>query len=112
MKSDGDAEAEILEVERRLASRVEQLGTDWKELRQNAARRYSLPLLIGAAAVGAFALAMAARRNHPPVKVTRDDSSLFAKVVALASLVGTLRRLPIEPALRWWRTRRTTVDIN
>lgn len=105
-RSYSETEKEIIEVERRLIQRSARLGQHWRQLRENAVRK-SLPLLIGGAAVTALVIALTSRnrkffRPAPPP----DKTSLAAKLVALASLIGTLRRLPIQPLLQWIQKRR------
>lgn len=120
-ESFSDAEKEILEVERRMVARAERMGRDWQDLRSSAKRKYALPALIAAAAVGAIAMGAAAgrrRRGAPSFQLHRggEKATLMTRLIALASLAGTLRRLPIEPlarvAMDWMRSRRKATDMN
>src|SRR3954464_13398644 len=114
-----ESEREILEVERRLVARVERMERGWQDLRTSATRRYAIPALVAAAALGALTVGAAAMRGRRKPQLMRsrtaDKPTLLAQVVALASLVGTLRRLPIGPlagpVLEWMRSRRTRPDM-
>ena len=116
-----ESQKEILEVERRLVSRVERVGRNWQELRSTAKRKYALPALVAAAAVGALAVGAAAargKRRAPDFHFRRGEekTTLMAKLIAVTSLISTLRRVPIAPllgpALEWMRSRRSGADTN
>lgn len=118
-----EAEKEILEVERRLVARAERMGRNWRDLRTATKKRYAFPALVAAAAVGALAVGAAAGRGRnrtaPTIQFRRGEekTTVMAKLIAVASLVSTLRRLPIEPlaaaAMDWMRRRRrTAADTN
>jgi hypothetical protein len=115
------AEQEILEVERRLVARVHRMDQNWHELRSATRKKYAFPAMVAAAAVGALAVGAAVRRNQRPVPSlrwpsrTEEKTTLMAKLLAVASLLSTLRRLPIAPllgpAMEWLRQRRTGTDM-
>ncbi len=99
-----DAEKEIIEVERRIVERAERIGRQWQNLRETTARRYALPA-IGVAAMAGGLLTFAILRRHrmptPPLprsgfgrNMPAHETSLLAKVIALAGLIGTLQKLP------------------
>mgnify|MGYP000361132096 CR=1 FL=1 len=113
-----ESEREILEVERRLISRVERVGDTWQELRTSTVRKYAVPALITAVAVGALIVIAASgkRRMPPKAAAAMKDTTLMAKLLAAASLISTLRRLPVGPllgpVLEWARARRRLAYIN
>lgn len=99
-----NAEKEIIEVERRMVERAERIGRQWQNLRETTARRCALPAVGVAALIGGLLAFAALRRNRLPTRppprlrfgrnLPAQETSLLAKVIALASLVGTLQKLP------------------